>query len=69
MLHARIEVAQIMDVFQVRAVIHEFAPGTDPVTWTAKNLTLELPDDVISQDALSIVIECIRLWSEMTNSQ
>lgn len=67
MLHARLEVAQILDTFQVRAVISEFAPGTDPVVWTSAPLTLELPDDVISQDALSITIECFRLWSEMTN--
>lgn len=69
MLHARVEVAQILDTFQVRAVIHEFAPGTDPVVWTSKPLTLDLPDSTLEEDALSIVIECIRLWSEMTISR
>lgn len=67
MLHARIEIAQILDVFQVRAVIHEFAPATDPTVWTSSPITLELPEDVLEQDSLSIILECIRLWSEMTN--
>lgn len=66
MLHARVEVAQILDTFQVRAVIHEFAAGTEPVVWTSAPITLNLPDDMIIEDALSITIECLRLWSEMT---
>lgn len=69
MLHARLEIAQVLDVFQVRAVITEFAPGTDPVQWSSKPITLEFPDEVLSQDALTITLECIRLWSEMTNSR
>lgn len=66
MLHARIEVAQILDTFQVRAVIHEFSAGQEPVVWSSKAITLNLDDEVLSQDALSITLECIRLWSEMT---
>lgn len=66
MLHARIEVSQIMSLFQVRAVITEFAPGTDPVQWSSPALTIDLPEDVLSQDALSITMECIRVWSEVT---
>ena len=66
MLHARLEVAQILDTFQVRAVIHEFAAGTEPVVWTSSPITLHLPDDMLNEDALSIIIECFRLWSEMT---
>jgi hypothetical protein len=69
MLHARIEVAQILDLFQVRAVITEFSPGTDPVVWSSGNLTLDLPEDVTNEDALTIVLAAIRLWSEMTNSE
>lgn len=66
MLHARLEVAQILDQFQVRCVIHEFAAGQEPAIWTSPNFTLELPEDVLSGDALSITLEAIRLWSEMT---
>lgn len=69
MLHARLEVAQILNVFQVRAVISEFQPGTDPVIWTSSPLTLDLPDDMLENDALTITIECFRLWSEMTSSK
>lgn len=66
MLHARVEVAQILDTFQVRAVIHEFSAGQEPVIWSSKPVTLEFPDDVLNEDALSITIAAIRLWSEMT---
>lgn len=66
MLHARLEVAQILDLFQVRVQITEFSPGTDPVIWTSSPLQIDLPEDVKDQDALSIVIQCIRLWSDMT---
>lgn len=68
MLHARLEVAQILDLFQVRAVITEYSNDADPVVWVSENVTLELPDDVMDEDALSIVIRLIGLWSESTNS-
>lgn len=66
MLHATIYVDQIMTAFQVRAVITEFAPGTDPVVWSSGVLTLDLDDDQVQEDALSITLECLALWSEMT---
>lgn len=69
MLHARIDIAQVLDLFQVQAVIHEFAPGADPVVWKSVPLTLELPGEPESQDALSTVFDVIRLWSESTNHQ
>lgn len=68
MLHARIEVAQILSMYQVRCVITEFAPGTDPTTWSSKPLTIDFADAAESHDALTTVLELIRLWSEMTIS-
>ena len=68
MLHARIEVAQILDIFQVRCVIHEFAPGTDPVIWSQHPLTIPLPGELEDASPLSTVIALISLWSEMTIS-
>lgn len=68
MLHATLHVAQVLDSFVVSVRITEFAPGVDPVVWDQKSLTLNLPDDITSQDALSITLECIRIWSEMTIS-
>ena len=68
MLHARIEVAQILDSFQVRAVIHEFSPGSDPVIWESINSTFPLPAFLENADALTITLELIRLWSEKTIS-
>lgn len=69
MLHARIDVAQVLDMFQVQAVIHEFAPGVDPVVWKSAPITLELPAEAESQDALSTIFDVIRIWSESTNHQ
>lgn len=66
MLHATVMVTQVLDKFVVSARITEFAPGLDPVVWQEKHRTLELPDEMLSEDALSITLECIRLWSEMT---
>lgn len=68
MLHARLEVAQILDHFQVRMVIHEFAPGTDPVIWESAPVTVEMPKDLEHSDALSTTMRLIQIWSEMTNS-
>ena len=66
MLHARIDIAQILDVFQVRAVIMEFEAGTDPTVWTSDNHQQALPDGMENADALSITLEILRLWSERT---
>lgn len=69
MLHARLEVAQILDMFQVRCVIHEFCPGTDPVVWDSGNRTIVLDEIDEHEDALSTVIRLVSLWSEMTISE
>lgn len=69
MLHARLEIAQILNVFQVRCVITEFSPGTDPTFINSAPLTLELPDEEMDRDVLSITLDLIRLWSEMTISE
>lgn len=66
MLHARLEIAQVLDQFQVRCVITEFAPGTDPTTWVSPVLQVDHPDSLEDSSALSTVIDLIRLWSEMT---
>lgn len=69
MLHARLEVAQVLHLFQVRCLITEFAPGTDPVQWSSQPLTLELPEGTDDEDALSTVLRLIALWSERTISE
>lgn len=69
MLHARLEIAQILDMFQVRCVITEFAPGTDPTQWSSKPLTIVAPDIQDDSSALSTVIALFRLWSELTISE
>ena len=68
MLHARLEVAQILDMLEVRAVIHEFTPGTDPVTWEAQKFTMTMDDEDVNSDALTIILKAISLWSEKTIS-
>lgn len=68
MLHARLEVAQILDMFQVRVLITEFAPGTDPVHWVSEPQQFTLDDSDIHTDALSTVLRLIALWSERTIS-
>lgn len=69
MLHARIEVAQVLDMFQVRAVLSEFEAGIDPVHWISEPYTLTQAEIGDPGDALSTVLEIIRLWSEQTISQ
>jgi len=66
MLHAHLQVAQIMDLFEVRCSITEFQPGTDPVTWTSTPMSLILPDDWMQDDALSTTLRLLALWSERT---
>ena len=68
MLHARIEVAQVLDMFQVRAAITEFSPGRDPEITVSAPITLELPVELESADALTITLRILALWSEMTIS-
>jgi len=66
MLHARLEMIQILDVFQVRAVITEILPGAEPAIWSSKPLTVPLDELAGNEDALSTAIAAFRLWSEST---
>ena len=66
MLHARIEVAQILDTYSVRAVITEFHPGTDPEVFTSDSGPISMHESLIDADSLSIILEALRLWSEST---
>lgn len=66
MLHAVIYVDQILDLFQVRAIITEFHAGADPVTWTSAPSSHVLPDDIEQEDALSTTLRLLALWSERT---
>lgn len=67
MLHAHLQVAQIMDLFEVRCTIHEFQEGAEPVVWHSVPQSLVLPDGWEQEDALSTMLRLIALWSEMTN--
>lgn len=66
MIHAHLQVAQILDIFEVRAVIHEFEPGQEPAIWTSRRVTLTLPDGWERDDALTTTLRLLALWSEMT---
>lgn len=66
MLHARIEVAQLLDMFQISCVITEFHAGEDQTQFIERPMVLELPVEALSEDPLSIVIRAIALWSERT---
>jgi len=68
MLHARLEVAQILNILEIRAVITEFSAGQDPEVFVAENFSCALEELEDDGDSLSIVISALRLWSEMTNS-
>lgn len=67
MLHARIEVAQVLDSYAVRCVITEFHAGADPEVFTSDSGPIVMTEDELSQDALSIIHSALRLWSESTN--
>lgn len=69
MLHARLEIAQILDMFEVRAVITEFQAGTDPVVWESTTEAITLSDEWEKDDALSTTLNLIRIWSERTIQQ
>lgn len=69
MLHARIDVVQILDRFQVAAELTEFTAGQDPVVWSQRPLLFTLEDLDPNEDALYTAIRVIRIWSEMTISE
>lgn len=68
MLAVTIRIVQVLDQFEVRAVISEFHPGVDPEQFASAPLRVILPDDMLEMDALSITKNLLALWSEMTNS-
>lgn len=69
MLHARIDVAQILGMFQVGAEITEFSAGNDPTVWVMRPILLELPDSADSGDVLTNIQTILALWSERTISK
>lgn len=69
MLHARIDMVQILDRIQVGAEITEYLAGQDPTVWTQRPLMLSLEEMPPGADALTIMREILRLWSEMTISE
>lgn len=68
MLHARVDIAQILDSFQVGAEITEFHAGADPTIWVQRPILLTLPEQSISQDPLTNILAVLALWSERTIS-
>lgn len=69
MLHATLQVGQILDVFEVRVVISQFEAGQDPVLWESMPEILNLPPEFENSDPLSTLIALLALWSERTNSK
>jgi len=69
MIAATIRIVQVLDLFEVRAVITVFSPGMDPEQFDSTPVRVQLPDDVMSQDALSITKTLTGIWSEMTISK
>lgn len=69
MLHAHLMVVQIMDLFEVRAVISEFSPGHEPTIWKSVPRSLILPDGWEEDDALTTTLRLISLWSEVTTER
>lgn len=67
MLHARLEIAQVLDMFQVQAVITEFHAGEDPTVWSSQPASLMLPDGWEQDDLLTTTLRLLALWSESTN--
>lgn len=68
MLACTIRIVQVLDLYEVRAVITRFTPGEDPEQFSSTGLTISLPDEDASQDDLHIIRTLLALWSEMTIS-
>lgn len=66
MLHARLEIIQVLDHFQTRFVITEIAAGQEPATFIQEPMTLDMPEIDNHHDALSTILALLRLWSERT---
>lgn len=69
MMSVQITVVQVLDQFLIGCRITEFEAGADPTVWEQKPLRVDLPDELLSEDPLTITRELIALWSEMTNHQ
>lgn len=67
MLAATIRVVQVMDMFEVRAVLTIFSPGMDPESFSSKPLLVSMSSEEAQADPLTITKRCLALWSEMTN--
>lgn len=68
MLAATIRLVQVLDTYEIRAVISVFAPGMDPEQFAARPLTVQLTDELEGADPLTITRALLALWSEMTIS-
>lgn len=68
MLHARIDIAQVLDMFQVSCEITEFHAGEDPTRWIERPVVLTLEEPDTHMDSLATVIHLLTLWSERTIS-
>lgn len=68
MLAATLRVVQVLDSFEIRAVITRFTPGEDPEQFSARGLIVQLDDETLQQDDLTIINTLLRLWSEVTIS-
>lgn len=68
MLSATVRVVQVLDTFEVRAVITVFSPGMEPEQFASKPLTVTLASELLDRDPLTITAVLLRLWSEMTIS-
>lgn len=68
MLAATIRVIQILDSFEIRVVITRFQPGMDPEQFVSQSLRVNLDDEEMSQDDLTIIRSLLSLWSEVTIS-
>lgn len=67
MLAATVRVVQVLDLYEIRAVITEFHPGRDPESFSSTPVRVKLSDEQASQDALSITRTLLALWSERTS--
>lgn len=69
MLAATIRLVQVLDQFEIRAVITTFNAGMDPEQFEMRPLRIIMTDEDMNSDALSIITRLIRLWSEVTISE
>lgn len=68
MLSATVRVVQVLDLYEIRAVITIFSAGMDPEQFELHPIRVKLDDELEQQDALSIIKSLLALWSEVTIS-